>query len=190
MPAIWARTPIAKPPVRVGRPAQAPSASPGSNRFGPRTTPRVVDQTTRDRSRPRLASAARSVAAKRACKFRAAAAPISVNPISSRGKLTKAAAPITISPPKVARTAPVERETRRPRVWARRARGMANSAAPRVPVVAAIPDHAAEPETSTISRAPRLMVAPVPIPPTICPIDRAVTTRRCSCCKSTSTPPA
>jgi hypothetical protein len=71
VPTIWASTLMTKPPVRAGSPAHAPSASPGSNRSGPRTTPKVVDQTTSEkvvdqttseRSLPLLASAARSVA--------------------------------------------------------------------------------------------------------------------------------
>jgi hypothetical protein len=62
VPTIWASTLMTKPPVSAGSPAHPPSASPGSNRFGPRTTPKVVDQTTSERSLPLLASAARSVA--------------------------------------------------------------------------------------------------------------------------------
>ena len=43
----------AKAPPRTGRPSAAPRSAPGPARFGPRTEPIVVAQTTRDRSRPR-----------------------------------------------------------------------------------------------------------------------------------------
>lgn len=115
---------------------------------------KVVDHTTRERSLPLVVSLARPVAANRAWRLRAAAEPMSTRPIRSRGKFSSRTAPITSSPPRTPTIAPVDRENRRPRAAASRARGMAKRAAPRVPEVASLPDQAWVPENSTMSRAP------------------------------------
>ena len=73
----------------------------------------------------------------------------------------------TIAPP-VATRAPVARAGARPRRVASAANGTAAIAAPTVDEVAAIPDHASDPETSVISRAPADIVAPMPSPASTC----------------------
>ncbi len=95
----------------------------------------------------------------------------------SQNRDSDAAVTARIAPPPVT-VAPVDRETRRPRLRARVASGTAAVAAPRVLMVAAIPDQALEPEVSAASSAPRESVAPIPIPPRICANTR---TRRTRC---------
>ena len=169
---------ITNPPVNGGSPSARPIASPGPKRLGPTTAPTVVDHTTRERSRARVRGAAASVAAKRDCRFRAVPAPSSPMPTSSAGSTCKVAATTMTAAPRTATRAPVVSDTRRPRRCASRASGMANSAAPRVFMVDAMPDRALLPETSVISSAPRASVAPVPSPPRICPSASTVSTRR------------
>jgi hypothetical protein len=66
--------------------------------------------------------------------------------------------------PDAARSAPVNSEILRPDRPARRARGTAARAAPRVDMVAAIPDQASEPESLLARIAPMESVAPMPRP--------------------------
>ena len=67
--------------------------------------------------------------------------------------------------PKIAKNAPKAKETRRPRLKARFASGIATAAEPSVLRVAAAPDQAVVPESSTARRAPTDNVAPRPKPP-------------------------
>ena len=69
------------------------------------------------------------------------------------------------SAPRIARKAPNPRATLRPRRKAKFASGIAAAAEPRVLSVAAAPDQAAVPESSTASSAPTESVAPKPKPP-------------------------
>ena len=78
------------------------------------TAPIVVDQTTRERSRPRLAGAARSVAAKRDWSPPAAAAPISPSPTNSSTTLPADIPSTQTTAPAAAINAAVLSETRRP----------------------------------------------------------------------------
>ncbi|KPN18775.1 hypothetical protein AO716_13460 [Arthrobacter sp. Edens01] len=87
-----------------------------------------------------------------------------------------------VTAPAAETSAPTERDTLRPRAWARRASGTAAAAAPRVLMVAAIPDQAGEPDRAAASSAPRESVAPMPIPPRICPATRTASTRRWDRC--------
>ncbi len=90
-------------PLIGGSPRLAPSADPGPIRFGPATAPTVIDQTTRPRSRPRVASSARSVAAKRACRLAADPTPSSAAPSISTAKLLVTGASIMSTAPIPAR---------------------------------------------------------------------------------------
>jgi hypothetical protein len=86
---------------------------------------------------------------------------------------------MAMTAPVPAMSAPVDRDIRRPRAAASRARGTAATAAPRVLMVAAMPDHAGDPESCAASREPRDNVAPMPMPPRIWPPTRTERTLRC-----------
>ena len=71
----WAAMVNKKGPAKCGIPSQRPRLSPGAIRFGPITAPKVVAQTTSDKSLPFGFPVGMSAAAKRACSDTAEPAP-------------------------------------------------------------------------------------------------------------------
>ncbi len=86
-------------PLSSGRCSQVAVRPPTPLRFGPATAPTVVAHTTVDSARPRPPSVAQSVAAYRACRLVALAAPNTVMPTSSSAKEPAAAATTTSTAP-------------------------------------------------------------------------------------------
>ena len=154
-----------KGPAKCGMPIESPKASPGATRLGPITAPSVVAQTTSDKSFALGRFSGRSVAAKRACSETAEPAPSMKSATSSMGNDLVAAARIIALAPKMASAAPDASATRRPFRYARFASGIAEKAEPRVLRVAAAPDQAVLPDSSTAMMAPTESVAPSPNPP-------------------------
>src|SRR5690349_1269727 len=191
--ATTAATPVtSRGPARAGTPTAPASAAPGRVRFGPATAPTVVAHTTSPRERARAPGSARSVAAKRACRFDALPTPSSTIPTIRSGNERTTAARTARDAPAAATSQPVESAGRRPRRTASRASGTAAAAAPSVVQVEAIPDHAADPDRSSASRAPTDTAAPIPIPPATCVTASSGTIRRCTAlrCRRASTPRA
>ena len=132
--------------------------------MGPDTAPTVVAHTTRERSRERVLSLAISVAANRDWRLTAVPTPMRARPTSNSGKKATIVDTMVTIAPEAARSAPVNSEILRPDRPARRASGTAARAAPRVDIVAAIPDQASEPESLLARIAPMESVAPMPRP--------------------------
>ncbi len=151
-------------PVIGGRCSAWPTISPGPNMFGPITAPKVVAQTTTDRSRPVERFEGKSVAANRACRPTAEPAPSKNSAIRSSGNHSTIAEVITKTAPVIAKAAPVASATRRPRAKASRASGIAQLAAPRVLKVAADPAQAGEPDRWAANNEPIDSVEPSPNP--------------------------
>ena len=155
-----------------GIPTAWPSASPGPVRFGPSTAPTVVAQTTIDSARPREASVARSVAAKRDWRFAVCPAPISRKATSSSGKIRVAPARSRRAPRRRARSpCPWSATSAGPLAGRARRAGRRKAAVPNVTAAAASPESESSPEMSAASTAPSDSVAPKAIPPRICPIE-------------------
>jgi hypothetical protein len=155
-------------------------------RFGPITAPNVVAQTTIERSLALGRPSGKSVAANLAWSETADPAPKRKSATSSTGNDLQSAANIMPMAPRIAKPAPKASATLRPLAKARFASGIAEKALPRVLNVAAAPDQAVLPESSTAMMAPTERVAPRPNPPSACPEARTLTVFRWSPSRSIS----
>ena len=165
--------------AKTDRPVTAPSASPGTPRFGPSTLPIAPIHTTRESERARVEGAARSVAAKRDCRLAAVPAPVIRSPRNSGTTSSHCAAATSSAAPAAATHQPVVSAMRRPRRAARSPNGIPSSAAPRVEEVRARPAQASLSATSPASRIPIEGVTPRAMVPRICASTSTTRVRRC-----------
>ncbi|MPN12835.1 hypothetical protein SDC9_160155 [bioreactor metagenome] len=159
---------IRNAPALDGNPSAAATTAPGATRFGPKTAPMVMAHTTNDRSRPRRSGCARSVTAKRACRFTAFATPTPKQPSTRTGNEWTITAQTISTVPTIAPHSPLASAIRRPARKARRDSGTAVQAVPRVMAVLLMPAQTSAPANCTARIDPSVSVEPALNPEKTC----------------------